>query len=236
MPATAPALDYESLSDAALADSARRGHRGAFRLIMQRCNQRLFRIARAVVRDDSEAEDVVQESYARAFEKLASFRGEAKLITWLTSIVLNEARSRLRRRKVTVDIDDLEKGPIVSGRVIAFPSRFGSEDPAADVARAQFRRLLERAVDELPQPFRIVFVMREIEEFTVEETATHLKLRQETVKTRLHRARRLLRTALQASFSANLTDAFPFLGKRCDNITARVMAKLEERFAAAIGE
>ena len=233
LPDDALAIDYASLEDMALVGLAQGGHRGAFRHIMQRCNQRLFRVARGVVNDDAEAEDVVQEAYVHAFEKLASFRGDAALLTWMTRIVLNEAYGRLRQRRPTVDIDQIEASQFDGGRIVQFPSnafscKYGNEDPAAAAAREQIRRLVEHAIDKLPEPFRIVFVMREIEECTVEETASSLDLRAETVKTRLHRARRLLRTALQDTLSATLTDAFPFLGPRCDRMTAAVLERLDE--------
>ncbi|MCY7354178.1 MAG: RNA polymerase sigma factor [Lysobacter sp.] len=220
------AIDYAALEDGALVELTRQGHREAFRHVMQRCNQRLFRVARAVLNDDAEAEDVVQAAYLHAFEKLATFRGEAALLTWMTRIVLNEAYGRLRQRRPTVDLDQIEASQFEDGRVVAFPSKFGNEDPAAAVAREQIRRLIEHAIDDLPEPFRIVFVMREIEECTVEETAFALDIRPETVKTRLHRARRLLRTALHGTLSATLTDAFPFLGPRCDRMTAAVLERL----------
>lgn len=231
-PGATLAIDYASLEDTALAGLAQGGHREAFRHIMQRCNQRLFRVARGVLNDDAEAEDVVQEAYAHAFEKLATFRGEASLLTWLTRIVLNEAHGRLRQRRPTVDIDQIEISQTDGGQIVQFPSKFGNEDPAAGAARAQIRRLVEHAIDELPELFRIVFVMREIEQCTVEETAATLELRAETVKTRLHRARRLLRTALQDTLAATLTDAFPFLGPRCNRMTEHVLARLDPMLAA----
>lgn len=224
-----PVVDYAALSDMALVGMAQDGHRDAFRHIMQRCNQRLFRIARGVVKDDAEAEDVVQEAYAHAFEKLGSFRGDASLLTWMARIVLNEAYGRLRQRRRVVEMDQVESSQADGGQILAFPSKFGSEDPAAAAAREQIRRLVERAVDELPEPFRIVFVMREIEECTVEETAVALDILPETVKTRLHRARRLLRTALQDRLSATLTDAFPFLGPRCARMTEAVLQRLDRK-------
>lgn len=225
-------VDLVRLEDDALVGLAQHGHREAFRHIMQRCNQRLFRVARGVVGDDSEAEDVVQEAYLHAFEKLDTFRGEAALLTWMTRIVLNEAYGRLRQRRRTVDIDQIEAsqsndGSFNDSRVVQFPSKFGNEDPAAAASRAQIRRLVEHAIDELPEPFRIVFVMRAIEECTVDETAANLGIRAETVKTRLHRARRLLRSALHGTLAATLTGAFPFLGPRCDRMTATVLARLD---------
>jgi RNA polymerase sigma-70 factor (ECF subfamily) len=221
------AIDYEGLDDAALVGLVQGGDREAFRQVMRRSNQRLFRVARGVMNDDAEAEDVVQEAYVHAYEKLATFRGDASLLTWLTRIVLNEAYGRLRQRRHTVDIDQIEVAQADGGRVVAFPAKFGNEDPLASAARDQIRRLVERAVDGLPEPFRIVFVMREIEECTVEETAASLDLKAETVKTRLHRARRLLRAALHDTLSTSLGDAFPFLGPRCDRVTESVMQRLE---------
>jgi RNA polymerase sigma factor (sigma-70 family) len=221
------AVDYAALDDNALVTLVCSGQREAFRLIMQRCNQRLFRIARSVVGEDSEAEDVVQESYMRAYHKLDTFRGDATLLTWLTSIVLNEARGRLRKRHTMVGLEQIDASPLDTHRVIQFPSAFGSEDPAVSVARTQIRHLLEHAIDELPEAFRTVYVMREIEECTVEETASQLAIKPETVKTRLHRARRLLRTSLQGTLAATLNEAFPFMGQRCARMTAAVMARLE---------
>ncbi len=224
---TLRSIDYGSLADVELAALVQRGDREAFRQIMRRCNQRLFRMARSVVGNDAEAEDVVQEAYLHAFEHIATFRGESSLTTWLTRIVLNGAQSRLRQRRHTVELDQIDAMHNAGDRVVPFPSRFGSEDPAAAASRGQVRRLLEQAVDGLPEPFRVVFILRDIEGCSVEETANCLALRAETVKTRLHRARRLLRAALNDTLAATLSDAFPFLGSRCERMTAAVMARLE---------
>jgi RNA polymerase sigma factor (sigma-70 family) len=221
------AIDYLALDDNALVELVRRGDRQAFRYIMKRSNQRLFRVARGVMNDDAEAEDVVQEAYVNAYEKLATFRGDATLLTWLTRVVLNEAYGRLRQRRRTVDVEQIETAQLDTGRVIAFPSRSTAEDPAAAAARGQIRQLVEHAIDELPEAFRIVFVMRELEDCTVAETAYALGLRAETVKTRLHRARRLLRAALQDTLSTTLCEAFPFLGPRCDHMTDSVMQRIQ---------
>jgi RNA polymerase sigma-70 factor (ECF subfamily) len=223
------ARDLASLPEPELVAHARDGDREAFREIMTRCNQRLFRVARAVVRDEAEAEDVLQEAYARAFAAFAGFRGEAGVATWLTRIVLNEAHGRLRRRKATVELDAVEAAQAAApagGQVLAFPGLSRSEDPEADAARAQIRRILERAVDELPEPFRLVFILREVEELSVEETASHLNLKAETVKTRLHRARRRLREALDAQLADVMVGAYPFLGARCARITEAVLRRL----------
>jgi RNA polymerase sigma-70 factor (ECF subfamily) len=226
MPTQAHTIAYATLPDEALVDLARHGHREAFRHIMQRGNQRLFRVARAVLNDDDEAEDTLQDAYAHAFARLDGFRGEANVLTWMTRIVLNEAYARLRRRKPTVDVEQIEATQQDEGRVLAFPSRYGIEDPATHAARAQLRELAEHAIEALPEPFRVVFVLREMEGCSVEETAAALGIRAETVKTRLHRARRLLHEALNESLAGALADAFPFLGPRCARITEAVLQRL----------
>ncbi len=221
-------VDYAALDDNALVALVRNGQREAFRHIMQRCNQRLFRIARSVVGEDSEAEDVLQESYMRAYNKLDTFRGDATLLTWLTSIVLNEARGRLRKRHTMVGLEQIDAAPDDSHQVIQFPSKFGNEDPAVSAARAQIRHLLEHAIDALPEAFRTVYVMREIEECTVEETASQLAIKPETVKTRLHRARRLLRASPAGNAGCHHERGVPgswaSAGAR---VTEAVMARLE---------
>jgi RNA polymerase sigma-70 factor (ECF subfamily) len=198
----------------------------AFAAIMTRYNQRLFRVARGVVRDEAEAEDVLQEAYVRAFAALPDFRGEAGLGTWLTRIVLNEALGRMRRRRPTEQLDVLDQD-VQTGdsRVVMFPG-VNAPNPEAAAARSEVRRLLERAIDDLPEAFRLVFVMRDIEEMSIDETAANLAIRPETVKTRLHRARRLLRKNLDDKLSTVLRDTFPFQGARCSRITQAVMARL----------
>ena len=227
----AVAIDYTALDDAALVALVRGGQQGAFRHIMQRCNQRLFRIARSVIGEDSEAEDVLQESYMRAYHKLDSFRGDSTLLTWLTSIVLNEARGRLRKRHTMVGLEQVDAAVDDTHQIVQFPSKFGSEDPAVSAARTQIRHLLEHAIDQLPESFRTVYMMREVEECSVEETASLLAIKPETVKTRLHRARRLLRTSLQGTLAETMSEAFPFMGQRCARVTDAVMARLEGELA-----
>ncbi|MBM6581740.1 RNA polymerase sigma factor [Microvirga sp. BT689] len=225
--AAVAALRLDALDDAALVGLARGGDGVAVRLIMQRHNRRLYRVARGVLHDDAEAEDVVQEAYVRAFTHLDGFRGEAKLSTWLTRIVLNEALGRLRRRRLTVGLKDIDAiNDQGEARVIYLPSARHDSNPEHAAARAEVRRLLERAVDQLPDHFRVVFMLRDIEEMSVEETASHLGLRPETVKTRLHRARRLLREALNKTLVSALADVFPCAGARCARITDAVLERL----------
>ena len=218
----------DTLTDNDLVGLAREGHAGAFRRIMQRHNRRLYRVARGILRDESEAEDVVQEAYIRAFTHLAGFRGDAKLSTWLTRIVMNEAMGRLRRQRPTVELTVLDAIHEQQGaEIIPFPlADAAAENPERSAARREIRELLERAVDNLPESYRVVFVMRAIEEMSVEETASYLNMRAETVKTRLHRARRLLREALDAQLASTLTEVFPFAGARCARIADAVLARL----------
>jgi len=220
---------YTDMEEHDLLAHARRGESGAFGAIMQRYNQPLFRVARAIMSDDSEAEDVVQESYFKAFKALSTFRGDSSLLTWLTRITINEARGRLRSRKKTVDLAEVEIAQKDGSLVIPFRGAYVMENPEAEVARTQIRTLIENAVDELPEPFRLVFVLRDIQDCSVEETAASLGIRAETVKTRLHRARRQLRVQLNEVFSSTMQDAFPFLGERCERINQKVIARLSKQ-------
>ncbi len=211
--------------DADLVSRAKRKDEAAVRSLIQRYNRRLFRLARGIVRDDSEAEDVVQEAYVRAFTRLAEFRGESAFGTWLGRIVLNEALGRVRRRRRAagwVSIDALEP----NGRIIPFPLTSKQPDPERTMAQHEIRTVLERAIDDLPEAFRAVLVARLIEEMSVEDTAAVFGLRPETVKTRLHRARRLLQHALEKQIGPVLTDAFPFDGARCRRVADAVVGHL----------
>jgi len=192
----------------------------AFRSIMKTHNQRLYRIARGVVRNDAEAEDIVQEAYVSAFAHLDAFRGDSSLATWLSRIVINEALGRLRKRRRTVAMP-----ANAQAEIIQFPLN-PSDDPERTMAQRQILDLVERATDSLPDVYRSVFVARVIEGLSIEETAELLGVRPETVKTRLHRARALVRKALDDQIGPVLLDAFPFAGRRCDRLTSAVMRRL----------
>jgi RNA polymerase sigma-70 factor (ECF subfamily) len=219
-------IDMNALADGELVRLARNRDGAAFRAIMQRSNRRLYRIARAVVNNDSEAEDVVQEAYVRAFTGLKDFRGDSSLATWLSRIVLNEAMGRLRRRRPTVDVAAMETAQARQGEVVPFPLASTEPDPERTIAQRQIGALLESAIDELPEPFRTVLVARAVEGMSIEETAELFALKPETVKTRLHRARHLLREALEKQIGPVLTDAFPFDGRRCERMTQAVLARI----------
>lgn len=220
------AFDHVSiLNDLDLVHRALARDGDAFRTIMRTHNQRLYRIARGVVRNDSEAEDVVQEAYLRAFTHLESFRGDSTLTTWLSRIVINEALGRLRRNRQTADlVRSNDRG--AAAQIIQFPCNTNCDDPERAMAQRQILQLVERATDNLPDTYRSVFMARVIEGLSVEETAELLNLRPETVKTRLHRARHLLRKQLDEQIGPVLLDAFPFAGRRCERLTAAVMKRL----------
>ena len=220
--------ELDGSGDARLVEVALEGDEGAVRLLIKRNNQRLFRVARAIVRDDGEAEDVVQETYVRAFTKLHTFRRESSFSTWLTRIALNEAMGRVRRRRPVATMADLDSAAArrAEGGVIMFPTSLTPPAADAELARKEVRAFLEQAVDDLAEPFRIVFILRDIEEMTTEETAEQLSVKPETVKTRLHRARRLLRAAIQARLSPTFPELFPFDGARCERMADRVVDRL----------
>ncbi|MHB2206343.1 RNA polymerase sigma factor [Methylobacterium sp. CM6257] len=211
--------------EAELLEQARRQDPAAVRQMLQQHNRRLYRIARSIVRDESEAEDVLQEAYVRAFTHLNTFRGEARFSTWLTRIVINEALGRLRRQRPALD-PSVGRAPNIGAQIIPFPHASASLDPEALMAQHEVRTLLEQAIDRLPDAFRTVLVARLVEDLSTEETAALLGLRPETVKTRLHRARRLLRRDLEERIGPVLADVFPFAGLRCKRLTDAVLERL----------
>lgn len=209
----------QTSADAELLALMRRGEPAAFAALMRQNNRRLYRLARSIVRDESEAEDVVQETYVRALAHLDEFRGEASLTTWLARIAANEALGRMRRRRPTVDLAQAEN-------VVALPGVGATINPENVAARREIRRVIERAVDALPANFRTVFMLRAVEQMSIDETASLLGIPAETVKTRFHRANRQLRQALSDEFASILDDAFPFAGARCDALMGRVLTRL----------
>ena len=217
--------EVDRLSDTELVDRARSRDELAVRAITKRYNRRLFRLAHSILRDDAEAEDVVQESYVRAFTGLDLFRGDASFGTWITRIAVNEALGRLRRRRPTIDWETYSENR-TTAQVIDFPASAVSNDPERMMAQSEVRAVLERAIDELPDAFRAVFVARIVEGLTIEETADLFGLKPETVKTRLHRARALLRDALDKQMGPMLTSTFPFDGARCDRMTDAVVRRV----------
>ena len=225
MRAQAPQIAPAATSDAELVRRARGRDEAAIRLILQANNRRLYRLARGILRNDSEAEDVVQETYVRAFTHLEDFRGDSSLATWLGRIAINEALGRLRRRRSTVEWTSLPPGTL-EAQIIQFPPSAASQDPEKSMAQREIQHVVEHAIDELPDAFRIVFITRVIEGMNVEETAEILELKPETVKTRLHRARTMLRENVERKIGPVVLEAFPFAGKRCERLTEAVLKRL----------
>jgi RNA polymerase sigma-70 factor (ECF subfamily) len=217
--------------DAALASLAAQGDQDAFARIMRRYNQRLYRLAVAVVGDASEAEDVLQESYVRAFYAFSQYSGAGSLGAWLARIVRNEAIDRVRSRDsrrshIAIEADLGGHSEDVETKV-AHHALESLADPQALLQHAELRGLLERAVQRLPEQFRMAFVLREVEGLSVEETAEYLGIPAATVKTRDHRARKLLRAFLSENIDATIPQTFPFLGARCDRLVERVLQRLK---------
>jgi RNA polymerase sigma-70 factor, ECF subfamily len=224
-PAQAPQIAPVGTADAELVRRARERDEVAIRAILQSNNRRLYRLARGILRNDSEAEDVVQETYLRAFTHLEDFRGESTLATWLGRIAINEALGRLRRQRPGVEWTSLPPGTL-EAQVIQFPLSATSEDPEKSMAQREIQHVVEHAIDELPEAFRIVFITRVIEGMNVGETAEILGLKPETVKTRLHRARTMLRDNVEKKIGPVVMEAFPFAGKRCERLTESVLKRL----------
>lgn len=197
------------------------GELDSFEILMRRHNSRLYRAARAILRDDSEAEDVMQDAYVRAYEHLHEFAGRARFSTWLTRIAVHEALARVRRRK---RFDSLESEP--EERQMPTRSETSPEQQAGDL---EMRPMLERAIDALPPEFRAVFVLRAVDEMTGAETAECLGIREETVKTRLHRARGRLQEMLLESVEPTLSTVYDFHLSRCDRVVAAVLRRLRPR-------
>jgi len=189
------------------------GDMRALETLMRLHNRMLYRTARAILRDDAEAQDVVQEAYLRAYKALAGFRGDAKLSTWLVRITANEALMR-RRRRTPTGVEDSSCETVADE----------AADPEAHAQRSEMRRLLQSRIDALPDDYRTVFVLRGVEELSVQDTAAALALPEATVRTRFFRARGLLRTALAGDMDTSAKDAFLFAGWRCDRIVAFVLS------------
>ena len=214
----------EAQSDADLVRRMLARDEAAVRAIMATNNRRLYRLARGILHDDSEAEDVVQETYVRAFTHLADFRGESRLGTWLARIAMNEALGRLRHRRPAIELTTLPQHA-QEAEIIPFPLA-STDDPEKSMAQRQIREVVEAAIDDLPDAFRLVFITRVIEGMNVEETAEILGLKPETIKTRLHRARSMLRDNVEKKIGPVMMEAFPFAGKRCERLTETVLKRL----------
>jgi RNA polymerase sigma-70 factor (ECF subfamily) len=219
---TAPGTEA---SDAELVRGVAAGNTAAFETLMRRHNRTVYRAARAILRDDAEAEDAVQEAYLQAYSAIGSFRAEAKLSTWLARIAANEALQRLRKRSRRAQIVPLQSGAAPEA-LAEIPDTDMTHTPESAAERAQLRRLLEAQIDALPDDYRTVFVLRAVEEMSAEEAAVVLQIPAATVRSRFFRARSLLREALAAKIDLACEDTFAFAGERCDRIVASVMARI----------
>jgi len=235
IPMTALAhTDYETSPDSELARLIATGDSGAATVVVRRNNQRLFRAAFSILRNRAEAEDAVQEAYARAFAAIEGFDGRAALSTWLTRIAINEALGRRRaaeRRRARLDAESVTHMDDYRDKLMR--GSLAASTPDAELARNEMRRLMEAAIGELPEDFRLAFVLREVEGLSVEEAAEAMGVPPATVKTRTLRARRRLQEALDPEIKSALTGAFPFAGVDCETLTARVIAAFEAAHTAA---
>ena len=206
------------------------GETALFEILMRRYNQRLYRVSRAILREDGEAEDVMQDAYVRAYEHLDQFAGKAAFSTWLTRIAIHEALARKRRRARLEELDALPPtGDAMSILKSSAPT------PEAGTAQAEARQLLEEAIDSLPENYRSVVVLREVEEMSVAETAESLGVTDAVVKTRLHRAHAMLRKHLYARARGRATDLYQFHAVRCDRVVKAVFAKIRSKEQPSAG-
>ena len=214
--------ECRTISDYDVVSRVRTGETGLYEMLMRRYNQRLFRVIRSVVMNDDEAEDVLQEAWVRAYEHLDQFAGRASFSTWVTRIAFHEALARTRKNRRWTPLENPE------GEIMAEAERrqTTAETPEMQAERSQLGRMLQAAVDALPETYRSVFVLREVEQLSTTETAECLELSEEAVKTRLHRSRALLRRDLESRLGPAISEAYAFLGARCDRIVMRVLERI----------
>ena len=228
MTAAQPSLLEQNagLSDEEIVARVQGGELALYEILMRRHNQQAYRAVRSILREEGEVEDVVQEAYFSAYRHLAEFEGRARFSTWLVRIAINAALDRRRQRARLVVLDPAAEERLEARRG---PSGGGSDgdDPERLAARRELAHLLERAIDTLPESFRVVYMLREVEGMSTQETAESLALEVNTVKTRLHRARSMLRDRLYRNFDRAAFQAFPFGAERCDRIVAAVLHRLD---------
>lgn len=216
--------ECRTMADDDVVSRVRHGDTGLYEVLMRRYNQRLFRVIRSVVSNDTEAEDVLQETWVRAYEHLGQFEGRASFPTWLTRIAFHEALARVRKGKRWMPLENTE------GEIMPEADRrqTTSLTPEAQAIHGQLAGVLQGAVDSLPAVYRSVFMLREVEQLSTSETADCLELSEEAVKTRLFRSRALLRRELENRLGPAVTEAYSFLGARCDGVVARVLARISD--------
>ncbi len=218
------ATSQEPLSDEEVVARVLAGETAMFEIVMRRHNQLLYRVARSILRNDGEAEDVMQDAYVRAYERLDQFAGRAKFSTWLTRIAVHEALARQRRGNRYQELDsmsDREGDPMDRLATLA-------PDPEQQASNSETRRLLEEAVEKLPDAYRTIFMLRDVEEMSTSDTAHVLDISEENVKVRLHRARALLRKSLYARAGMERKEAFNFHAVRCDRVVRNVFERIQK--------
>jgi RNA polymerase sigma-70 factor, ECF subfamily len=221
MPLAAPA-DVDLAARIAHRDST------AFEQLMRQHNGRLFRVVRAILKDDAEAEDALQDAYVDVYRHIGEFKGTAQLGTWVTRIAVNHALMRLRKHRRERQVIPIHESETEAQAEVESVPDAAAESPVTTTIRAEMRAMLERRIDELPVAFRTVFVMREVEEMTVDETADALSIPPATVRSRLFRARALMRNALANDIDLATRDVFAFAGSRCDRIVTAALERTRE--------
>jgi RNA polymerase sigma-70 factor (ECF subfamily) len=222
-------MEFE-VTDADLVARVRAGEHGLYEVLMRRHNERLYRVARAIMGDEAEVEDIMQQTYLNAFSHLHQFESRARFSTWLTRILVNEASHRRRAK---------QRSPTHNGSAHETPAEVLDGTPAPGpnpeqrAYAGELRRALEESIDALPERYRMVFMLRDVQGLSTAEAAEVLRLGEEAVKTRLHRGRVMLRRLLIARFGATVASAFPFHAPRCDRVVAAVLESLAQRTAAA---
>ena len=220
IPAILEQTKMEAWSDQEIVSRVLAGETALYELIMRRYNQRLYRAVRAILRDENETEDVMQDAYVRAYQHLNQFAGRSQFSTWLTRIAVHEAFARLRQRGHMTQLDEVS----LEADTSMLYSK--SENPEQYASKTELGKLLEEAILNLPEQFRSVVMLRDVEEMCTAETADALEISQENVKTRLHRGHALLRKELLARVSSNASSAFPFMGERCDRVVVSVLQRI----------
>lgn len=218
------AIGVETVTDEEAVKRVLAGETSIFEVLMRRYNQRLFRATRAILGDDEDAQDAVQEAYLNAYRSLRQFEGRAKFSTWLTRIAVNEALARLRINKKFVELEAISSGEEKDMAT-------SNLNPEEEANRRALGRVLESAIDRLPESYRSVFMLREVEGMSTTETADCLDMSEDAVKVRLHRARALMRKEIYQQTGAATASAFIFLGERCDRMVASVMERIESHKA-----
>ena len=224
-------LAGQALSDEEIVKRVLAGDTPMFEILIRRYNQRIYRITRSILRDDDEAEDVMQDAYFRAYEHLSQFEGRASFSTWVTRIALHEALARKKRRGRYDELDAIAEAKGDSTMIL----KSGKPGPEENLAQSELRGLLESAIEGLPEAFRTVVVLREIEEMNVAETAETLGLSESLVKTRLHRAHAMLRRHLHTQAQGRLTELYAFHAVRCDRIVKGVFDRIERKASGDSG-